>query len=79
MRKLSEMNLLYGQTEEITCTELRKTPGDIIEQVRLGKVFFVTKGKGRKRVAMISQPGATAVELASAVRHLERSKFGPNE
>lgn len=31
MRRLTDMKLLEGQTEEISMTELRQRPGDVID------------------------------------------------
>ena len=49
-QKLNEMDLLEGQTEEITMMDLRYGPGEIMDQVILGKTFTITR-KG-KRVAV---------------------------
>lgn len=70
--KLTEMKLLSGQTEEITMTDLRSRPGDVIDQVRSGKSFVVTKAG--KKVAVIMQPELNAFELGAAVRRMERAK-----
>ena len=66
--RLVAMQLLTGQTEEITMMQLRKGPGDIIDQVQMGKTFTITKA--RKVVAVISQPELTALELGAEIRRL---------
>ena len=69
MTQLVAMQLLAGQTEEITMMYLRQHPGDIITQVQMGKTFTITKAG--KVVAMLSQPEPTALELAAEVRRLK--------
>ena len=65
---LVAMQLLAGQTEEITMMYLRQHPGDVITQVQMGKTFRITKAG--KLVAILSQPEPTALELAAEVRRL---------
>ena len=38
--------MLEGETETITATDFRKSPGEVLDQASLGKVFTITK-KGR--------------------------------
>lgn len=52
--KITEMNLLEGEEENITLTRLRQAPGDIFTQVQMGKTFWVTKNG--KKIAKISKP-----------------------
>ena len=66
---LVAMQLLAGQTEEITMMQLREGPGDIITQVQMGKTYRITKMG--KVVAILSPPQPTALELAAEVRRLE--------
>ena len=68
MTRLIAMQLLTGQTEKITMMQLRKGPGDIIDQVQMGKTFIITKAG--KVVAVISQPESTALELGAEIRRL---------
>ncbi len=68
MTRLTDMNLLAGQTEAITMTDLRSRPGDVVDQVQLGKTFTITKA-GRV-VAVLAAPEPTALELGAAVRRL---------
>ena len=68
VKRLADMNLLEGQTEEITVMDLRRGPGDILAQVALGKVFTITKAG--KPVAVLSKPEPTALELGAAARSL---------
>lgn len=68
MKKLSDMKLLAGEVEEISMTEFRKLPGEVIAQVEAGKTFRITK-LGRV-IAVISQPEPSAAELGAEVRRL---------
>jgi prevent-host-death family protein len=56
-KRLTDLQLLTGQTEEITMMDLRSRPGDVMAQVQSGKTFTVTKAG--KVVAVISQPEPT--------------------
>lgn len=67
-KRLCDSNVLGGQTETITMMHLRESPGDIIEQVQMGKVFTITKAG--KVVAVLSKPEPNAFELAADVRRL---------
>lgn len=69
--RLIAMQLLAGQTEKITMMQLRKGPGDIIDQVQMGKTFTVTKAG--KVVAVISQPEPSALELGAEIRRLKHA------
>jgi len=66
--RLRYMQLLTGQTEEISMMDLRKGPGDVIDQVQMGKTFTITKG-GRV-VAVLAPPEPSAAELGKALRQL---------
>lgn len=66
---LIDMKLLAGKREQITLSDLRKRPGDIFQQVQMGKVFTVTKNG--KRIADISQSEPTAFELGAAARKVK--------
>lgn len=37
-------NTLLGEVESITMMELRRNPGEVMDQVTLGKVFTITRG-----------------------------------
>ena len=66
-----EVGSLEGREETITMTELRSLPGDVMDQVSLGKVFNITRGGrilGRLVPATPCEPNA--FELAAAVRKL---------
>jgi len=43
MKRLSELLDLTGQTETITAIELRRLPGEVMEQAAMGKTYIVTK------------------------------------
>lgn len=64
--KLSEMNLLAGQTETITAMKFRKSPGEVLQQVALGKIYVITKYG--KAIAEIHRSEPTAFELGAAIR-----------
>jgi len=66
--RLTEMNLLLGQIETISMMELRKRPGDVIDQVQMGKTFEITKLG--KVVATLSRHQSTALEIGAEVRRL---------
>ncbi len=66
--RLKDMKLLKGKSEEISMTDLRSRPGDVIDQVQMGKTFSITKAG--KVVAVISQPEPNALELGAEVRRL---------
>jgi len=68
MKRLTDMSLLAGQVEEISMTELRSRPGDIIAQVQMGKTFKVTKNGAT--VAVLAAPEPDALQLGAAVRKL---------
>ena len=66
LKRLTDMKLLAGKTERICMTELRQRPGDVIDQVQMGKTFVITK-QG-KEVAVLSPPEPNALELGAEVR-----------
>lgn len=68
MKKLTEMIDLTGQTETITAVEMRKLPGEILEQASLGKTYIVTKNGNP--IAQITKVEPTALELGAEVRRL---------
>jgi prevent-host-death family protein len=67
--RLAQMKLLMGQTETITMSDLRQRPGDVIDQVQMGKVFTITKAG--KVVAVLAAPEPSAFELGAEVRRLK--------
>jgi antitoxin (DNA-binding transcriptional repressor) of toxin-antitoxin stability system len=68
MKTVASMNLLVGQNETITMSEFRKQPGEVIEQVCMGKTFNITRAG--KVVAMICKPEPNAAELGAEIRRL---------
>lgn len=67
-KRLTEMALLEGQTENVTLMDFRKAPGDVIAKVQMGMVVTLTSYG--KPVAVLSKPEPTALELGAAVRRL---------
>ena len=70
--RLTAMQLLKGQIEQINMTELRQRPGDVIDQVQMGKRFIITKVG--KIVAVLEQPEPSALELGAEVRRLHLAR-----
>jgi len=71
---LRAMQLLAGQTEEITMMDFRRRPGDMIDQVQMGKTFVITKSG--HVVAVLSQPKPNALKIMSEVRRLGLEQGG---
>jgi antitoxin (DNA-binding transcriptional repressor) of toxin-antitoxin stability system len=71
MKQLSEQVSLERKLEEITISEFRKQPGEVMAQIALGKTFVITKGG--KYVAVISRvPGehlAMDIQRNGAVKY----------
>lgn len=69
MRKtLAKSESLVGQEETITAMDFRKTPGDVLLQAQMGKVFNITKNG--VIIAVLTAPEPNALELGAAVRRL---------
>lgn len=69
MRKLLTKSIsLVGQKETITAMDFRKTPGDVLLQAQMGKVFDITKNG--VVVATLSPPESNALELGAEIRRL---------
>ncbi len=68
MKTLKDEVSLIGKVETISMTEFRTRPGDVIDQVCLGKTFNITKVG--KTVAVLSRPQPTALEIGAEVRRL---------
>lgn len=68
MKKLKDYISLIGEEETISMTQLRASPGEVLDQVQLGKVFKVKRNG--EVVAVLSQPEPTALELGAAVRRM---------
>jgi prevent-host-death family protein len=43
MTKLQDMKALAGQAETITVSDFRRQPGEVFQQVEMGKRFTITK------------------------------------
>lgn len=61
MKRLSEEINLQGKFETISVTELRHSPGAVLEMVNLGKVFVITKAGNP--VAVLSKPPGTTLSI----------------
>ena len=68
MKKLADMKLLRDTSQIISMSELRQHPGEILQQVQMGKTFYITKSG--KKVAVLKSYEPNAFELAAAVRKL---------
>lgn len=69
MRKLLTKSMsLVGEKETITAMDFRRTPGDILLQAQMGKVFEITKNG--VVVAVLSAPEPNALELGAEIRRL---------
>lgn len=55
-QRLADMNLLTGQIEEITMTDFRASPGDVIDSVLMGKTFIITR-QGKPLACLQRLPG----------------------
>ena len=66
MKRLTDMRLLKGQHSEITMSELRGAPGDVLDQVMQGKSFSITRNG--KVIADLTPPELNALELGRAAR-----------
>jgi hypothetical protein len=60
---------LTGQRETITAMDFQRTPGDILLQAQLGKVFEITKNG--VVIAVLSPPEPTALELGAEIRRMK--------
>lgn len=65
---LTKLKSLAGEVETITAMDLRRSPGDILLQVQMGKVFNITRNG--VIVAVLSAPEPDALELGREVRRL---------
>lgn len=61
MRKIKQSIVLHDRFEVISATDFRKSPGEVFESVRLGKIFLVTKAG--EPIAVISQPPGTTLAI----------------
>ena len=58
MKRLEQIASLSGQIETITAMDWRKMPGEILDQVILGKTYLVTR-RGRVVAVIQRPPGET--------------------
>lgn len=73
MRKMRDEMDLNDRFEEITAMDFRKSPGEVLDSVRLGKTFLITKqGKpmgvisplpGKQLTIVINGDGSKTYEL----------------
>ena len=57
-KRLTETTMLRGIIEKISMSDLRQSPGDIIDQAQMGKIFIITKG-GKEVATLQKLPGDT--------------------
>ena len=68
MNKIKDEISLVSKVEQITMMDLRRSPGDIIDAVELGKAFVITKAG--KQIAVLSRlPGETLTEVIDKYGH----------
>ena len=72
---LTDMKLLKDTVGKISMMEFRKNPGDVINQVQMGKTFIITRSG--KSVATLAPLEPTALELGTEVRR--RGLIGDDE
>ena len=68
MKKLRDMVPLDGTSETITVMDLRKSPGEVLEQAAMGKTYTVTKNG--KPIVTIKRIPPPPVILGAEVRRL---------
>jgi len=61
MKRIAEQVSLAGKFEVITVGELRKTPGEVMASVALGKTFLITKNGAA--MAVLSKPPGVALTI----------------
>lgn len=66
MKRLQQMQSLAGQIETITVSDFRCQPGEVFQQVSMGKVFVITKAG--KTIAQICPAKPLAFEVDSVPR-----------
>jgi antitoxin (DNA-binding transcriptional repressor) of toxin-antitoxin stability system len=71
MPKLTDQPLLADTSEEITVSDFRSRPGDVLMQVQMGRTFTITKNG--KPVAVIAKPELNALQLGAALRRIGRT------
>lgn len=73
---LTKSAILTGQEETITAMDFRRSPGDILMQAQMGKVFNITRNG--IVVATLQAPELNALELGAEIRRMERKERGDN-
>ena len=68
-RPITKVINLTGQEETITAMDFRKSPGDILLQVQMGKKFTITRNG--VAVATLSPIELNALELGAEIRRLK--------
>lgn len=69
MRKLLTKSMtLDGQQETITAMDFRRTPGDVLLQAQMGKVFTITRNG--VAIATLAPIERNALELGAEIRRL---------
>ena len=62
MKKLLELFDMTGQIESISMMELRSSPGDVIDQVALGKAYIIERN-GKPKALLSRLPGISLTKL----------------
>ena len=55
-KRLSDLHLMSQETETISMMEFRASPGDVLDQVLLGKTFVITR-QGKEIAVLQKLPG----------------------
>jgi hypothetical protein len=72
MKKLIEIVKLTGE-EELTISQFRQLPGEVLQQVELGMTFKI-KRRG-KVIAVLHKPEPNAFELGAALRETIKKRI----
>jgi prevent-host-death family protein len=65
MKKISQLVSLKQEIEHMSMSDLRANPGEVIESVRLGKTFIVSKA-GRQIAVLSALPGSNLSIVVAA-------------
>lgn len=68
LKKLKDMKNVLGGDEEITAMDFRKSPGEVFDQVILGRRFFITRNGVRIATIEKYDERDDALVLVSKIR-----------